>query len=303
MPTAVGIILAGVIMIMSSLLESTRGDMYWFYYSRNRQADMKVLATAVNQYIREGGEQPSSTAMQPLPTSLNDITSAPGYEYIRFLTTMEDGANQKTWFGFSVSPTITDTSWQFNRVVVAAFDPTATDAATYFASNSCGVDATDSAKGATTATSWCGSRKSLWFRYETRETSAKRLSLQRARMNVLMQKITDWYNANGGVFPSKDYSGATLAVNSATKLSAMVNFTVGGVPGGKDADHWAASKCQGIRTWYTIPIDCQDMYDLWGGAVWYWYRGPQSIALVTESPILDNLGNKILVGADMDVSH
>lgn len=263
-----------VTIAMSILLAALMGgvasqnhELTQLYQSRIRHIHVVGLAENLEQFFIENAV---------FPVSISDLTSAIGFEHSRSLT--------DNWQGYGVSPVIVDSVWQFNRVVLFANDPSkGVNAASYLTSNTCGVGGYD------TASSWCGASTGRWFRRESRERYNEQITTQRARLNRLLQKFADYYNTNQQ-FPDQDAAGLALGADSISTLAALAAF------GG------SASSCSGAYTYMGIPIDCADMYDLWGQPIGYQFVGSKHIVLIAESPIFNNSGNRVIVAADFDNS-
>lgn len=237
------------------------------YQSRSRYMQTVGLAEAVDQYTVE---------KTSYPPSVDALTGTAGFEYARNLT--------NTWQGYGLSPTLADANWEYQRAVVILNDPSkGVDVATYLATNMCGTGAYDS------AASWCGQAIGKWYRSENRERYAQQIATQRGRLMRLHKKLGNYYSANAK-FPDLDAANASLAADSTNSLAALVSF--GGT----------ASTCSGTAHYLGVPIDCDDMYDLWGGAIGYQFVTSKHVLLIAETPIFDNAGNRIVVAADFDNS-
>lgn len=265
MYAAMSLAIAILLGILITGVSSQNHDLATLYQSRTKYMQVVAMAENVEQYFLENATFPGSIPV---------LTAATGFEHSRALI--------DNWQGYAVSPTITDSVWQFNRVVLFANDPSkGVNAASYLSSNACGSGGYD------TATSWCGSATGRWFRRETRERYNEQITTQRARMNRLSQKLADYYNTNQQ-FPDKDSAGTSLAANSITTVAALAAF------GG------SAGSCSGTYTYMGVPVDCGDMHDLWGQAIGYQFVSSKHIILVSESPIYNNSGNRVVVAADFD---
>lgn len=237
------------------------------YQSRTKYMQVVAMAENIEQFYLEHAA---------FPASLSALALSPGFEHSRALA--------DNWQGYAVSPTIIDSVWQFNRAVLFSNDPSkGVNTTSYLNSNSCGVGGYD------TAASWCGAATGRWFRRETRERYNEQITTQRARMNRLLQKFADFYNTNHK-FPDLDSGGTALGSNSIGTIAALAAF------GG------SAGSCSGTYTYMGIPVDCGDLYDLWGQPVGYQFVSAQHIVLVSETPIYNNSGNRVVVAADFDNS-
>lgn len=246
---------------------SQEHDLATRYQVRTKYMQVVTLAEGVEQYFLEKSAFPASIAA---------LTGSAGFEQARGLT--------DPWQGYAVSPAITDTVWQFQRAVLISNDPSkGVTAAAFMASNNCGAGGYD------TATSWCGSNTGRWFRRETRERFTDQITTQRARLNRLRQKLADYYNANLK-FPDKDAGSTALGANSISTVAALAAF--GGT----------AANCTGTYTYMGVPVDCADMYDLWGQPVGYQFVSDKHVILISETPIFNNSGNRVVVASDFDNS-
>jgi hypothetical protein len=242
-------------------------DLTQLYQSRSRQIQIVSLAESIAQFYHENAT---------FPASLAALYSSAGFQHVRSLI--------DSWQGYAVSPTINDGVWRFNRLVLYSNDPTkGTTAAAYLAANACGTGGYD------TALSWCGTKDSNWFRLETRERYNDQIATQRARMARLLQKMSDHYNVNGG-FPDKDRFNVALAPNSMTRVADLVGYS------------GSATNCSGTFTYMTIPVDCGDMFDLWGNPIGYQFVSNKHVLLVSETPIYNSSGNRLVIAAEYDFS-
>jgi len=245
--------------VMGSVAKQNQ-DVAQLYQSRTRSMQVVALAENIEQYFNE---------TMAFPANVAALTGTSGFEHAR-------GAVD-VWQGYAVSPTITDSVWQFSRAVLFSNDPSSgTSIATYLASNACGAGGYD------TAVSWCGSNTGKWFRRETRERYAEQISAQRVRLKRLLEKFSDYYNTNGN-FPDKDSGNNPLAANSMNTIKVLAGY--GGT----------AKTCSGTYTYMGVPIDCGDMYDLWGGPVGYQFVSSKQVVFVSETPIYNNSGTKLIV--------
>lgn len=238
------------------------------YRTMVKANQLKEMSTAVTQVYQQTGN---------LPASIAAIGALPGFEHLR--------SAEEPWQGYTRTATLNDGVWQYTRAGIFSRNPGDGLGATgYFALNTCGTGS------ASTASSWCGAKKSTWYRIETRESYNDQISRQRVRMNMLLQKLGDHFNVSA-TLPDRNFAGGALAANSVTRISALVNY--GGL----------ATNCAGTFTYMnSVPIDCEDMFDIWGGPVGYQFITNQRIILVSESPITNNLGAKLIVAATLDAS-
>jgi len=237
------------------------------YQARDKYMRTVAMAESIAQYQAEQGAFPPSIAA---------FGAAAGYEQTRSLS--------DPWQGYAVSPALTDGVWQYRRAVFFLNDPTrGVDANAFLAANACGAGAYD------TASSWCGSATGLWYRREERERFNEQILTQRARMSRMLQKLSDYYNANAA-FPDKDTGGNPLAADSVTALATLAGFA------------GTASACAGTFAYSGIPVDCGDMFDQWGNRIGYQFLSSNHVFLVSETPIINGSGDRVVVGADFDNS-
>jgi len=261
--------IALLIVLMAGDITSTVQGQYRMYQTRSRQIMVVKLAENISQYTVENSAPPASLAV---------LNAAPGFEQTKGM--------MDNWFTYSVSPAIVDPVWQFSRAVLFSNSPlTGVTAANYLLTNNCGVGS------ATVATGWCGTKTSQWYRVETKEKYNEQIMTQRKKLNRLGQKLADYYNSGNVLynsFPYNDQFSVALAANSMHKVSSLAGYA------------GAANACNGTFTYMGIPIDCDDMFDLWGNPVGYQYISKTHILLVTEPPIFNAAGNRITVTLDAD---
>lgn len=257
--------LAVLITVVVTQVVEQHAELSRMLQSRSRERAVISLAESIERYYQKTGSFPASTAA---------LKGAGGFEHVQSAI--------NTWQGYAVSPTITDGVWQYQRAVLFSVDPSdGTTAGAYLAANACGTGGYD------TAGSWCGAKDSHWYRRETREDFNDLIVTQRARMYRMLQKLGGYYNVNGK-FPDKDAVNLALGADSMTSLAALASFGGG------------AATCTGTYTYLGVPVDCGDMFDLWGGAVGYQFISAKHIVLVSETPIFNASGVRIVVAAEYD---
>jgi hypothetical protein len=269
------ILTLAVSMMLTTLMmgvASQHHDLATLYQSRTRWLQVQAMAESIQQYHAEKSVHPASIAA---------LSATTGFHQTRSLT--------NAWQGYGLSPTINDGYWEFKRAVFISNDPSkGVDATTYLTNNRCGTG--DYA----TAQSWCGAPTGKWFRSETREQYNEQISTQRVRIGRVMQKMATYYN-NNQKFPNKNKSDVTLLDNSISTLAALAGFT------------GTAQTCGGATSstyqFMGIPIDCADMFDLWGNAIGYQFINNKHIVVTSETPIYNNSGMRVIVAADFDTSN
>lgn len=263
---AIGLVVLAVMQGLTSQLTNLAAT----YSGKLRQHNVVALATRLEMY---------QLVIGAWPTTVADMAVTPGFEDIRSLL--------DPWQGYGVSPTITDSSWQFRRAVLFSVPAgTGTTAATYFASNTCG---TGSAMDVAT-TSWCGSKQSLWFKRETREQFTGQIETQRVQMARTLQRLGSAFNV-AGAFPSKDSTGTSLVAGNSYSLAALVGY-VGD-----------ATSCRNTFTLNGgVPLDCSDLFDQWGNAIGYQFVSTKYVILFAETPIVNAAGTAVIVASELDAS-
>ncbi len=238
------------------------------YRMQVKEKRTQELASAVAERFRETGAYPAN---------LTALATEAGREHLR--------SSLDTWQGYTLSGTINDGVWRFQRAAMYLEDPSAgVTPATYFAANTCGTGA------ASAATSWCGPTTGTWFRQESRQEYNQMLAKQRVRMNMTLQKIASHFNHYQSL-PDQNFGGAALANGSITRMSALVNYT------------GAANNCSGTFVHMnTLPISCEDMFDIWGGQVGYQFESNRRIILVAETPMVNAGGTPVRIAAELDLT-
>lgn len=262
-----------VVALMSALIAALMGA-ETVMREATRQDARRVIEARVDRLGKGLREQFQETGQ--LPGSLNDLRNAAGFEHLR-----SDVSGQIT---FAVSTSISEGQWSFERAVVFANDRSrgATDAQ-FLATNQCGADP------AQVAGSWCGPANASWSSLETRAAISERLYAQRKRMIRTLQKFAQQYALTNG-FPSVDGSGARIPPNTTIALSELAGVASG------------AGNCRGVHVYRDVPIDCEDLFDLWGGQVAYQFFSDQSIGLTVLTPVRNSAGVEIVLGVELTAS-
>jgi hypothetical protein len=242
-------------------------DLIKSYRKSSDQTDLLNLSATIKQFYDE---------KRSYPTSISSLASTSGYEQSRSMT--------NAFQSYVVSGTIVDSVWSFQRAVVFNVNRShgATDSS-YGLINNCGSGSI------TSGSSWCGQPDSLWSRLEARDEFNAEITVQRTRQQRLLQRLASYFN-NMGNFPNKDQSSANMVSGLSYSVAVLVGY---GGSGGA---------CSGTFSWLGVPIDCSDMFDIWGNAINYAYFGDKHIALVSSTPILNRLGQKVQIAADLDAS-
>lgn len=261
------LVLAVVFSVVMDGISSQNWELAKEYKSQSTEINTYALAEALELFYVE---------TNAFPASISSLANTSGYEFVRgFLGSQH---------GYTVSSGLVDTQWVYSRAIVFSFDPTTGKSSSeYLNENHCGTGSS------TTAISWCGSKDSKWYRRETRERYNELIGTQRARMGRTLQKFATYYN-HSSEFPNKDSLNVTLPSNSISSLKSLVGY-----PG-------TATNCSGSFSYMGIPIDCGDMFDVWGGDIGYQYIAGNRIILVAESPIFNSTGTRLVIATEYDYS-
>lgn len=226
----------------------------------SRYVDAVLIAKAVDRFVAQRGA---------FPASLDALVATPGYEALR--------SARNNWQGFALSATLTDGAWSYQRMALWTRDPSrGVDAATYAAINRCGSGSVF------TAASWCGDQRGHWFRRETRALFPYQLAEQRIRQHRTLQVFADAYSAAGS-FPDQDADGNSLVAGSIESLASLAGYSAG------------AAACTGVYLFDGVPLDCADLFNQWGQPVGYQFISSSSVLLVSEPPIFDASGARVVI--------
>lgn len=263
---AVLVLVLGIMLsTMVSGIAGQNWDLSKRYQARTKQLKVINLAENLEQFYIENTGYPASLAV---------LNAMPGYTQTQSMT--------DNWQGYGVSPAINDGVWLFNRMVLVSNDPSkGVSAAAYMTANSCGTGGYD------TATSWCGAATGSWYRRDSRDFYNSQISTQRVRMGRLLQKLANYYNANSK-FPTVNALGNPLAADSVQTIASLAAYA------------GTSATCSGTFTYQGIPIDCGDMFDQWGRTVSYQFVTKKHIVVISETPIFNNSGTRVVVAADFD---
>lgn len=231
-----------------------------YYEWQSRDIAVRQASAEVDRYIAETGN---------IPASLSALSGSAGFEHLKGVL--------KPWQEMAVSNTLNDGVWQYKRAVVYTQDPTkGRQAVDYLVASNNGCGAGDFTSGA----DWCGSKDSIWWRFETREVFPMQMAAQRARQNRLLQKFGNYYSTNSA-FPNPGAPSATLA------------STVGYAG--------SATNCAGTFQWQGVPLDCSDLYSVWGTPVTYNLLSTKHIALIAATPVVIAAGTSMYISSDFSL--
>lgn len=253
-------ILAGTVAQQDALIE--------WYGNQQRALQVRVLATDLNQQIRETGTAPADLAT---------FASQPGYEHQRL-------AINTPWQDYAVSSTLNDGNWQYPRVTVFSQQAgTAVTTTQYLdaSHNACGSTAFDN------VATWCGSKNSYWWRFDLKDEYARQISVEKAAQQRLLQKFASYYakvSNNQQVFPNPGGSGVKL-----TDLIVGYSQT--------------AATCTGQYQWQGVPLDCSDLYSVWGTPRVYNYLSEDFIAILATAPFKNSAGEDVHIASQLDATY
>ncbi|WP_323011471.1 hypothetical protein [Castellaniella sp.] len=237
------------------------------YQEHARAIQTRLIAEALDQYVNERGE---------FPLSLTALATTPGFEYVRGL--------YGPWQGYDVTTGLTDSVWRYSRMTFFTTNPKdGISRETYLGQNSCGTGPFSS------ATSWCGSPGSSWYRRESKDSVHNELANQRIRLHRTLQKLAQHYNSHGA-FPAAKSDGSVMSDGSIQTLADIVGFSS------------ALNDCIGAYAFESVPLDCVDLYDQWGGKIEYQLESDQTIVLLSRAPVFNAAGTQITVAATYDLS-
>jgi hypothetical protein len=257
-----------LIWIMTGLT-TVHMDMFKEYRELTRDNDLVTLRDGFNQYYLE---------KHAVPTSLTTITATSGFEFLKTAT--------NTSVGFDRSIDITDTKWTFHRALLYSHNAAGnTTIGTRMMQNGCG----SSGYSRFEDKAWCGKGDWNWYVFENRSVFNAEMAAQRARQQRTMQKFASYYTANQ-FFPNQDRFGNALTAGTGYALTALA--------GGSST----SLNCNSTYTWRAIPINCEDMYDLWGNRLTYVYHSDHRISIFSSTPFKNSIYSNITIGTDLDLS-
>jgi hypothetical protein len=237
---------------------------------QNRDASIKIFATAIQNYYNETGNYPASTSA---------LAASSGYEYLKNIA--------RPFQSLTTTNGLNDTVFQYKRAAIFIQDPYdhPLDDATYLsaANNTCGTGSF------ATAIDWCGTKTSRWWKHETRTDIQKNIARERKRLRRLLDKFNAWYNfdistsTTNGVW-GNNYPNPGVA---AAQLNALVTGFA-----------QTATTCTGIYTWHGIPFDCSDLYSVWGTPTVYNFVSNTHITLLTRTPYTKTDGTTLFVSTE-----
>jgi len=237
------------------------------YKAQLSQNNVSSLYVNLNQYFLQ---------TNTYPATVNSLVAMNEFSHLK--------SSLPNSIAYSLSGDINDSKWNFKRSTVVSLNTLAGETQSSILSvNKCGSG------DAGTAVSWCGSSDKLWVKLESRESYNSMLSQQRVRQQRLMHKIALYFN-DAQYFPDKKNDGSALAVGQLYMLHALVGYL------------GSSSTCTGNFQWRGIPLDCSELFDLWGNSVGYQYISSAHVAIVSTSQVMNNSGSNITIATDLDVN-
>jgi len=258
---------AAVIVFLSLMLAhmaANVANLHWGNHVHYKTENAYATVASVSSAIEQYANE-----FGAYPDDLDALATQAGFEFIR------PALVQSNTIGYAKADNLTDSTWQFHRAAVFTLKFSQGEtAADYKTINTCGSGALES------ASAWCGSNDSFWARHETKVRHVQDLIGERVRQQRLMQKIVNDYNTNGA-FRSPGGDSASLV--------SLVGYS------------GTAKNCSGMYAWGPIPIDCMDLYSVWGTPTVINFFSEQHVTVVAESSIKDSGGSFIGVATDMSL--
>lgn len=229
------------------------------------------LADGVRQYTLENNQ---------VPASLSQLAATAGFEYLK-----QDV--EAAWQGYQTA-SLTDSTWQYTRAAIYSLpDSTTRVLANPLDSNDCktsgpGVFATD--------TTWCGTKKYYWHLVDTRETYANQIDTERLSQTRLIRKFAAAYMVvtdNKQQFPKPATTSDTLANLAGINTPPAPN----------------AVNCQLAYHWQGVPLDCSDLFSVWGTDRRYEWLSEDRIAITAVTPFKNKDGNAVPVITVYDLDN
>lgn len=245
---------------MTSLTQAFHGQrLLAVVMAAGRYESVQRLANEIERYRAQSGQY---------PTSLSVMAATPGFEHTKgFIST--------PGIGYSVTA-VADSVWSFNRAMVAGIDNLHTTLPALLLSNSCGTG------DFSVASDWCaGPQFSDWYKTEDRSVILQEITQARTRLNQTTMKFVAAWNA------ARSFPAGSLSAGGSASLASLVGTTM------------TADSCTGTYIFAGIPLECGDLFSLWGGPVMYNYRNPKYIALMVDTPFIYSAGGRQYVAVEM----
>jgi hypothetical protein len=259
-----------MIWIMTGLT-TAHMDMFKEYRELTRDNDLVTLRDGFNQYYLE---------KHTIPYALSDITGATGYEHLASAT--------NTSVGYARSFEIADAKWRFQRAILYSHNSAgATTLTTRLSQNGCSSSPSSAFHNEDRA--WCGKSDWNWFVFENRSVFNAEMATQRARQQRTLQKFASYYTAYQA-FPNKDRFNAPMTAGTGYAIATLAGANA------------LALNCISTYRYMAIPIDCEDMFDVWGNRLTYVYHSDHRISIVSSTPFKNWANSNITIGTDLDLS-
>jgi len=226
----------------------------------NRHEVVSGLAGEIDRYRSQTGQYPSSLAA---------LAATSGFEQDR-------GFVLTPGIGYALT-TVSDSVWSYNRAVIVGIDVSHTSLTSFLASNMCGTG------DFSVASDWCGGKQTGdWYKTEDRSAFMKETTQARMRLNQTLVKFIASFNSTNA-FPS-----GSLSIGGSTSLASLAGAVA-----------VTATSCTGTYTFAGIPLECGDLFTVWGGQVTYNYIGTSYISLMADTPFTYQVGGHQQVSAEM----
>lgn len=212
--------------------------------------DMAVIMAAVDRRYQDN---PALGYTKP-----SDLVLVSGYEYLKSYNLER--------FQFNSASNINDGYWRFNRATLWFESPNDSVGSAYLDAdhNTCG------ASSFSASPSWCGRRQSIWGKIEEKNNFGTQMLAEKQRLYRTIRKFYQRYSADGLFTPMANGQSATLA-------------SLVGLPN-------TPSACVSNYVYNKIPLDCSDLFNLWGVPVVLNKITDNHIALVNRTLVKDSSG-------------
>lgn len=142
-------------------------------------------------------------------------------------------------------------------------------------SNSCGVGA------ANQSVIWCGDKKILWFKYDSRDYVNKQYSSIRADLDQTLAKLIK-------TFKGSKFQLDTLSVGQVIYLSSFGT-----------ASQQVAATCVGEVLIAGVPLNCRDLYSYNGYPVGIFFEKSNRLILFVDSGVRRSNNSPVFLGQDI----
>ena len=252
----------------------------------NQTVNLFLNSSAQNQVVLSSGQALIASEVQRYhlqtgawPTSLAALSTAAGFQHLKQYVPRANGGaftGPTSPWSVSVSNTLNDGTYQFQRTAAVAIADNTVSLSTYFSSanNTCNLGS--STLDFYSTASWCGSSTwGYWSKTDTLEWRTKREGWSYAHQNATAAKLQRAYLTTLS-FP---------AVATAKTLASLATPMYAGATVGVDV-----TSCLGEFYWQGIGLECSDLYNQFGNPVSYVRTTTKQFVLSSASQILTAAG-------------